>query len=480
MKRFFLSAKSIIAASLLFISLAFGPAGNSFAQSYPEPLRESLLNGLRVLIWSQPNNPKIYIKLRIQSGAAFDPVGKAGTMALLSDMFFPEEGIKSFYTEELEGELKVTFDQDSITISASGNAEEYDRIIGTLQSAIINTPINDENLKRLREERLKPINEAEKTSALIADRAVLSRLFRNFPYARPSAGEIDSLNRIDRVDLQFARERFLKADNATLTIVGGISSNKVLRSLRTKLGSWSKGDRPIQQAFSQPDAPDAKTLIIEANNNEKSEIRLAVRGLARADSDYAAAMILTMIAQERLRTALPEADQSVFARHEAHVLPGFFLVGANVPVSKASQTIETTKKVLSELATKEPSTTEFERAKSEFIKSFSEQLSDPKTLADFYLDKDTFRIQASPAEALKATNNLKPSDIRRVAARLFTNTAFASVAVGNISQLKDELAKSGNGVEVFGEKVTPQPIPTPQEDKKKPTQTLLLKPVGKP
>jgi zinc protease len=480
MKISFLSAKSIIATSLLFISLALGVAvDNSFAQSHPEPLRESLLNGLRVLIWSQPNNPKVYIKLRIQSGAAFDPVGKTGTMALLSDMFFPEEGIKTFYIEELEGELTVTLDQDSITISASGNADEYDRIIGTLQSAIINTPINSENLKRLREDRLKRINETEKTPSTIADRAVLSRLFRNFPYSRPSEGERDALNKIDHVDLQIARDRFLKADNATLTVVGGVTDNKALRSLRVKLGSWSKGDRPIQQAFSQPDAPDAKTLIVEASNNDKAEIRLGVRGLARADNDYAASMVLTLLAQERLRAALPEAASTAFARHEVHALPGIFLIGANVPMSKASQSIESAKKALRELAAKEPNTSEFEHAKSDFIKAFSQQLSDTKTLADFYLDKDTFRIQASPAETLKAINGLKPSDIQRVAARLFTNATFASVAVGNISQLKDELAKGENGVEVYGEK-TSQPTQTPQDDKKKPTQTLLLKPVSKP
>src|SRR4051812_44791398 len=55
------------------------------AQTAPEPRREQLLNGLRILLWNRPGDAKVYIKLRLHSGAAFDLAGKSGLMALLSD-----------------------------------------------------------------------------------------------------------------------------------------------------------------------------------------------------------------------------------------------------------------------------------------------------------------------------------------------------------------------------------------------------------
>jgi len=480
MKQNFASAKSIIATGFLFISGFFFTSVSANAQTPKEPFNSSLLNGMKILIWSEPNNPKVYIKLRIHSGTAFDPVGKTGTMALLGDILFPEEDIKGFFKDELEGELEVKYDYDSITISAFGNASEADRIIGVIQSAILNTPINDENLKRLRDEKLKRLSEANSTTpSVIADNAIFTRLYKQFPYARPINGQAETLAKIDRVDLQFARERFLKADNATITIVGGVNEQKVLRSLRTKLGSWIKSDKIITQAFSQPDAPNAKTLIVDSPNSETAEIRLAVRGFSRSDKDYFSAMILAMVAEERLKNDL--SNSSVAVKHNSHFLPGVFLFSANVQTLKASQSLETAKRVLSELATKEPNAAEFEKAKNTLSKTLNQQMSDTKTLADFYLDRDTFRIQMPAKDVLNAVQNLKPNDIQRTAARLLGNVSFASVAVGNVIQLKDELARNGNAIEIFGEKPVPQTTPKPQDDKqKKQGQTLVLKPIGKP
>src|SRR5690348_1754130 len=48
------------------------------AQSAPEPRREQLLNGLRILLWSRPADQNVLIKLRVHSGAAFDLAGKEG------------------------------------------------------------------------------------------------------------------------------------------------------------------------------------------------------------------------------------------------------------------------------------------------------------------------------------------------------------------------------------------------------------------
>lgn len=473
MKNNFSPAKLVIASFFLFISLFAGKVTHVSAQTPPEPYKESLLNGLKVLSWYEPNNPKVYVKLRIHSGAAFDPVGKSGTMVLLTDMLFPElEEMRSFFVDDLEGKLEIDIDYDSITISASGNASEYDRIIGVLQSAVLSTQITDENLNRFRAKRQQTV--AETGQSNLAERIILSRLLGQFPYARQINGETESLQKIDRVDLQFTHERLFKADNATITVVGGVADSKIIRSIRQKLGSWIKSDKTISHAFSEPNPPVAKTLIVESGN-EKTEIRLAVRGLKRSDKDYLAANILAIIAQERLRTSL---SQSAFAKHEAHVLPGVFVVGASVPTDKVSQSIANAKQILNDLTTKEISATEFDNAKSLVIASFKNKLSKTNTLVEFYLDRDTFKIQATPNAALKALESLRPKDIQGVAARLFGNAAFASVAVGNVAQLKDELSRNGNAIEVFGEK--PEPTPTPKTDKKNPTQTLVLKPVDKP
>src|SRR5215212_1001160 len=72
-----------------------------YAQTPPQPEREQLLNGLRLLFWLKPGSPDVILKLRINSGAAFDLAGKSGQMALLGDLLFPDPATVDFFTDEM-------------------------------------------------------------------------------------------------------------------------------------------------------------------------------------------------------------------------------------------------------------------------------------------------------------------------------------------------------------------------------------------
>src|SRR5262245_7530528 len=94
------------------------------AQPATQPEREELLNGLRLLCWPQPGHPEVILKLRINSGAAFDLSGKSGQMALLGDLLFPDPDTVDYFTSEMGGKLDVTVNYDSTTITMVGKAAE--------------------------------------------------------------------------------------------------------------------------------------------------------------------------------------------------------------------------------------------------------------------------------------------------------------------------------------------------------------------
>ncbi|MBC7912224.1 MAG: insulinase family protein, partial [Pyrinomonadaceae bacterium] len=292
--------------TLALCSVSFGHA----AQGSPTPRREELLNGLRVLIWTQPANANVSLKLRIHSGAAFDLSGKTGTMALLGDAIFPDAETREFFTEELGGTLEVTTDYDAINIRMSGRAAEFERMVELLRTALVSNPLDKNTFGRLRDARVKMLREMGVAPSFIADRAVARRLFGEYPYGRPSAGATDSLSSIERADLVLARERFLTPDNATLVITGGVAENRALRTLRQLLGTWRKSDKRVPSTFRQPEVPDARTLIIDMPGVENVEVRLATRTMSRADKDLAAAMLIALLARDRWQAAFPELNRS--------------------------------------------------------------------------------------------------------------------------------------------------------------------------
>src|SRR5829696_5391828 len=109
------------------------------AQAPSEPEREELLNGLRLLIWPKPGSSEIILKLRINSGAAFDLSGKSGQMALLGDLLFPDPSTVDYFTDEIGGKLDVSVTYDSVTITMVGKASELEQVISVLRNAILST-----------------------------------------------------------------------------------------------------------------------------------------------------------------------------------------------------------------------------------------------------------------------------------------------------------------------------------------------------
>ena len=154
--------------SAILCLVALFPVGSQ-AQTAAEPERETLLNGLRILYWSQPGNPDVLIRLRIHSGAAFDLADRGGMMAMLGDALFPDASIREYVAEELGGRLTVTTNYDTIDVAISGKAANLERMIDLLRGAVMTPQLGAENIATMREARIKSYAE-QPNSASSLDR----------------------------------------------------------------------------------------------------------------------------------------------------------------------------------------------------------------------------------------------------------------------------------------------------------------------
>jgi|GEM_PF-237855 len=445
---------------LLLVTLISPRAGG---QTFREPVPEHLLNGLTVLFSERPGDPNVLMRLRVHSGAAFDFAGKAGTMSVLADILFPDPTTREYVTEQLGGKLEVTTSYDGIDVTLSGKASELERMVELLRNALVSTQLTPENITRARETRLKQLSERPVNVAEIADQEIAARLFGNFPYGRPPMGTADSILKVDRGDLLHSRERFLNADNATIVVIGGVDQTRLRRTLRQLLGPWQKGDRLVPSTFRQPNAPDARVLLVNQPDAKNAEIRLAVRGLARSDRDSTAAVLLAQIIRDRWRAS--SADLSTaFVRHDAHALPGSFVLGASVPTESAAKAISAAQQIIQSLMQAGPTVVELENARSQMLAEMTRRTSQSDSIADMWLDSETFKLPPLNAQ-MNSLRSLTSLDLQRVAGRLFKDAAKATVVVGVVAQLKSIF---GETVEVRGAKPEIKTAPEPAVPAKKP------------
>jgi len=424
-------------AASVFCCLLGAGSRAALAQN-PEPERETLLNGLRILYLPQSGNPNVLLKLRINSGAAFDLADKGGLMALLADALFPDEATRQYVTEELGGRLEVRTNYDSIDVTISGKAGELERLIDLLRGAVLTTQLGPDNVTSLRAARLALLSQKSLKAADIADGAMTQRLFGTFPYGHPAEGTTVSLAKIERADLMLVRERFLKSDNAILIVIGGVQKPRLMRAARQLLGPWEKSERTIPASFRQSAPPETYILALDSPGATNTEVRLAVRGLSRSDNDVVAANALAIIARDRWQATLP-ATSSASVRQDAHLLPGMFLMSSSVPTASASKAVSAAQDLMRSLAQNGPTVAELERARSSLQGELSKKLSDTESLAEAWLDVDTFK-SPKPDVAATTIRNLTISDVQRVAARLFKDAPVATVVVGNYEELKSAFA----------------------------------------
>jgi zinc protease len=306
--------------------------------------------------------------------------------------------------------------------------------VDILRGGLVTTPITPDNLTKVRDARLKGIRNAAPSPADLADESIRKRLLGSFPYSRPVDGTVESLGKIERGDLMLARERFLNANNATLTIIGGVSHARAMPALQQLLGAWNKSTELVPASFRQPDPPDPSTLTVELTDTQKAEVRVAVRGVSRSDPDYLATMLLAQVANARWQKLASDQDRSsFFARHEAHLLPGLFVVGASVNASEATRTVAAAQQLLKTLVSSPVSAAEFEAARAQ-LPSLPGPQATPEAVANAFLDIDTFGLP-SLADQMQSRAKLSVGDVQRVAGRLFRDPQTAAVTLGSFKRI---------------------------------------------
>ena len=138
--------------------------------------------------------------------------------------------------------------------------------------------------------------------------------------------------------------------------------------------------------FRQPDEPSTSVLKVLSPKPEVTAVRLAMRGVARSDKDFAASMVFTIIFENRFKTA---GFIDPFVRNDANILPGMITIGYSGGFTPQIANVFT-----------DPITdAEFQAAKNIFKSMWKK-----KELSDFWLDADTYKLVSVDSDSKIADN----------------------------------------------------------------------------
>src|SRR5712671_5122500 len=296
--------------TLCLFAALLTPALPAFSQTLPRGVvqRASLggiteyayPNGLRVLLFPDPSNPKVTINMTYLVGSRFEGYGETGMAHLLEHLNY----IKSTSDRNIKKELtdhgaqwNGTTDYDRTnyfeTVTASDDnlrwalGLEAERMVNMrMEKALLDTEMTvvrnefergENNVQRVLEERL------------------VSTMYLWHNYGKAVIGSRVDLERVPIDRLAAFYRKYYQPDNAVLVIAGQFDATKALAMVADTVGAISKPARTLDSPYTLEPVQDGERFVELRRVGSTPVLMAAWHGPAFPHPDSAALEILSGI-----------------------------------------------------------------------------------------------------------------------------------------------------------------------------------------
>jgi zinc protease len=430
---------------------AVGPA----TELHIPPIEKRTLgNGLQVWVMGEHKVPTVHLQLVIRAGSAADPAGRYGLASFTADMLDEGAGTRSALQiadaiDYLGAELTASAGVDASTIDLQVPVARLGDALAVMADVVAHPTFPEAELKRLREERLASLLEAQDDPEQLIQSAFPHVVFGTaHRYGSPVMGTETSLKAMHAADLKAFHAAHYLPSNARLVVVGDVTAASVLPALEKTLGTWKTASAPgpasapAPAPASAPATPAQLTArhvyLLDKPGAAQSQIRIGWVGVPRSTPDYYTLRVLSALLGEsftsRLNHNLREVHGYAYgagSRFDMRRVGGLFYAAAGVQTDKTADAL---KEFFVELTNIHEPVPADELAKT---KSYVERLlpryfeterAAAGALAQTYtydLPADYYQTFARRIEAVTA------ADVKRVADQYIQPDKFAVVIVGD-------------------------------------------------
>lgn len=268
---------------------------------FPRFTRQTLSNGLNVIIAPVPKLPLVTVAAVIDATAVADPQGKEGLAQLVARAL--KEGttsrtgaMLSLDLEKLGTSFEAGADWDGTVASMTVLSENLEEAFRIFSEVLTEPAFRAEDVERLKAERL-----AERMQILDEPRGLADESFSRFiytaesRYARPMAGDSRSVSSIGHDDARAFYERNYVPGAVTIVMTGDVTLDEGTGLVNSALGSW-QGTRHLEIRKADTRVRVSRALeLVEKPDAQQAEVRIGHVGVPRTHSDYFPIVVMNAI-----------------------------------------------------------------------------------------------------------------------------------------------------------------------------------------
>ncbi len=278
----------------------------------------TLKNGLRVKLTERHSLPIAEATLMVDAGYAADDPARLGRASLLMAMLdqgtsapHPRTALElSRDIASLGALLACEADLDTSAVSVATVKSSLSPALAIFADVILHPALNQDEFMRVRQGRLKAI-EDERGKPLQAANRILPRALygQGHPYAQPlsGTGTTATVSKLTVADLAEAYRSWFHPENATLVVVGDTTEGELRQILEKDFGEWRRGDYSPSKKEPAPFEPTGNVVyLLDQPGAPQSFIVAATLAPPKQDPGEEARQILSSVLSSRLNTELRE------------------------------------------------------------------------------------------------------------------------------------------------------------------------------
>lgn len=385
---------NFLAAAALFLSGSLFFSAPAFATPKIEHWQAD--SGARVYFVENHDLPMLDVAVSFAAGSGFDAAETSGLAALTHGLL--DLGVEGLSEDEIARKIAdvgaqlgghLDMDRAGMTLRTLSSAAERDQALDILARVLQQPLFPEEVLAREKARVIAGLKEAETKPDSIASKAFGKAVFGTHPYGFQASGEVDSVERIQRADLEEFYRSHYSAKAAVVAIMGDVTraeAEAIAQQLTVQLPPGGD-DARIAPVAMQIEASEQRI----AHPATQSHILIGVPGIARNDPDYFPLFVGNYIFGgggfvSRLMNEIREKRgmaYSVYSYFMPMQQPGAFQIGLQTKKEQADEALQTVRSTLREFIAKGPTAKELVAAKQNVIGGFPLRIDSNKKILDY-------------------------------------------------------------------------------------------------
>jgi zinc protease len=268
---------------------------------FPDTVRTTLANGLRVIVTPMPGRALVTASLAFRSGAGDEPAGLGGATVLAARGLTEGTEVRDAIAlteaaERLGASIHAEAGWDATSAGLDVPASRLAPALELLAEVVRRPAFPDAEITRLRDERLTDLLQAKADPRRRADEAYVSSIYApSSPYHRPAGGTAETVATLTASDLRTIHARVSVPGRAALIVAGDVSPDEIMRLAEAMFADWA-GEGAAQGTIDATSAVTRRSVrVVDRPGSVQTEIRIGHPGLSRRSPDFHAISVMSAI-----------------------------------------------------------------------------------------------------------------------------------------------------------------------------------------